>query len=167
MVYSSSLDPQTYKQASTSRKKAITIYSLATIGMKCKHYCSEYDISSHQSQMASLKSDIRCRFHDSSQHFANQASRHIGGTEDISATILTCTYMHVCLLDRRMHQCSSQASRHCWCLLTAFLAPEKESKQRILYHNMTPDHILVTLNQKVYPHHHKIVPDHHKEAKCY
>ena len=74
-----------------------------------------------------------------------------------SATILTCTYMHVCLLDRRMHHCSSQASRHRWRLLTAFLAPEKESKQKIL----------VTLNQKVYPHHHKIVADHHTEAKYY
>ena len=75
--------------------------------------------------------------------------------------------MHVCLLDRRMHHDSSQASRHHRCLLTAFLAPKKETKQKILDHNMTPDHRLVTLNQKVYPHHRKIVPDHHKEAKCY
>ena len=52
-------------------------------------------------------------------------------------------------------------------LLTAFLAPEKESKQRILYHNMTPDHILVTLNQKVYPHHHKIAAYYHTEAEYY
>ena len=28
---------------------------------------------------------------------------------------------------------------------------------------MTPDHRLVTINQKAYPHHPKIVPDHHKK----
>ena len=91
MVYSSSLDPQTYKHASTARKKAITIYSLATIGMKCKHYCSEYEISSHQCQMASLKSDIRRRFHDSSQHFANRGNgtEKPDATEDLVTTDIT------------------------------------------------------------------------------
>lgn len=77
-------------------------------------------------------------------------------------------YVYACvLLDRRMHHGSSQASWHHQHLLTAFLAPEKESKQKILDHNMTADHGLVTLNHKVYPHHHKLVPDHHVEAKYY